>query len=58
MWVHIPKLDLIYFHRYVKEFVILFNGMFISMDDKCKVAMGEPGTPIAAVARGKEVWKY
>lgn len=26
-----------------------------SMDDKCKVPVGEPGCPIAAVGRGKQV---
>lgn len=28
---------------------------FISQDDKCKVDVGEPGCPVAAVDRGKKV---
>ena len=27
----------------------------VSADAKCKVSIGEPGTPIAAVTRGKRV---
>ena len=28
---------------------------FLSVDDKCKVDLGEPGFPIAAVERGRKV---
>ena len=31
------------------------NFAFVSADAKCKVQVGEPGYPIAAVARGKRV---
>ena len=31
------------------------NIAFFSADTKCKVAIGEPGYPIAAVTRGKKV---
>lgn len=45
------------FGRYIKEFAVKFKehtAMF-SLDDKCKVNVGEPNYPIAAVARGKQV---
>ena len=28
---------------------------FLSLDDKCKLSLGEPGYPLAAVSRGKKV---
>ena len=31
------------------------NVVIVSADAKCKVSIGEPGTPIAAVTRGKRV---
>ena len=43
------------YFRYVKEYAIRYGAKFVSMDDKCKVNIGEPGHPVAAVARGKQV---
>ena len=31
------------------------NTVMVSADAKCKVSVGEPGFPIAAVSRGKQV---
>lgn len=31
------------------------NSVVLSLDDKCKVNIGEPGTPVAAVSRGRRV---
>ena len=31
------------------------DTVFLSVDDKCKVPVGEPGFPVAAVSRGKKV---
>lgn len=52
--------DLLYallIHRYMKEFAIKHreNVDFYSCDDKCKISIGEPGLPIAAVDRGRKV---
>ena len=43
--------------RYMREFAIMFRdvSIFISMDDKHRINVGEPDFPIAAVERGKEV---
>ena len=43
--------------RYMKEYACLHreNVAMLSLDDKCKVNVGEPGTPVAAVGRGKRV---
>ena len=43
--------------RYEKEFAIKFKGNtdFIAMDDKHTCKVGEPGFPVAAVERGKQV---
>lgn len=45
--------------RYMKEFVTRNkeNAVMLSVDDKCKISVGEPGTPVAAVSRGKQVSK-
>lgn len=41
----------------MKDYAMVYKDCvkFLSMDDKCKVDMGEPGFPIAAVSRGKQV---
>ena len=43
--------------RYEKEMAIKFRShtAFVSMDDKHKVPVGEPGYPVACVERGKKV---
>lgn len=43
--------------RYLKEFVVKFRGQatMVCMDDKHTMKIGEPGYPIAAVERGREV---
>ena len=43
--------------RYEKEFAIKYKKYadFIAMDDKHTCKVGEPGLPVAAVERGKEV---
>ncbi|XP_070571401.1 uncharacterized protein [Ptychodera flava] len=43
--------------RYEKEMAIRFreNATFVTMDDKHKIKVGEPGHPVAAVERGKQV---
>lgn len=43
--------------RYEKEFSIKFKEhlVFVSMDDKHTVKVGEPNCPVAAVERGKQV---
>ncbi|XP_070556692.1 uncharacterized protein [Ptychodera flava] len=45
-----------YFH-YLKEMAIKFRDYvsFLCLDDKHKVKVGEPGVPVAAVERGKQV---
>ena len=44
-------------YRYEKEFAIKFKDQatFVSLDDKHTVKVGEPGHPVAAVERGKQV---
>lgn len=41
----------------MKDYALIYKSdvKFLSMDDKCKVDVGEPGFPIAAVSRGKQV---
>lgn len=34
------------------------STLMFSMDDKCKVPLGKPGHPVAAVARGKQVSEF
>ncbi len=43
--------------RYLREFAILYQSYvtFVSQDDKHNIKVGEPGLPIAAVDRGKQV---
>ena len=44
-------------YRYMREYAILVREfcLFISIDDKHKIPVGEPNFPIAAVERGKRV---
>ena len=43
--------------KYSKELAIRFSNycLFVSTNDKCKIKIGEPNFPVAAVARGKRV---
>lgn len=43
--------------KYVKQFAIMFRGhvTMAFLDDKHNIKVGEPGFPVAAVDRGKEV---
>ena len=43
--------------RYVREYAVLFrdSSLFLCLDDKHRVKVGEPGTPVAAAERGKQV---
>lgn len=43
--------------KYVKTFAVKYKdySAMICMDDKCHIAVGEPGTPLAAVNRGEKV---
>lgn len=43
--------------RYQREFAVKFrhNSIFISIDDKHRIKVGEPGYPVAATNRGREV---
>ena len=43
--------------KYAKQLVIKFSDhcAFISIDDECKIKVGEPNCPVAAVAHGKRV---
>ena len=43
--------------KYAKKLAIKFSELceFISINDKCKIKVGEPIFPVAAVARGKQV---
>ena len=45
------------YFRYQKEMAIQFRryAWFVSQDDKHKIKVGEPGTPLAAIERGKQV---
>ena len=44
-------------YRYMREFSIKFKALctFVSSDDKHKVKVGDPGFPLAAAERGKQV---
>jgi len=46
--------------RYLREFAIKFKdlSLLISMDDKHKIKVGEPGYPVAATERGKYTYMY
>ena len=43
--------------RYMREFAILFRNlsMFVSLDDKHRIKVGEPNYPVAAAERGRRV---
>jgi hypothetical protein len=43
--------------RYEREFAVKFHNFakFICIDDKHRVKVGEPGLPVAATERGREV---
>lgn len=43
--------------RYIHEYAVLLrdSSLFFCMDDKHRVKVGEPGTPVAAAERGKQV---
>ena len=43
--------------RYVREYAVLFrdSSLFLCLDDKHRIKVGEPGTPVAAAERGKQV---
>ena len=43
--------------RYMREYAILFHrfSVFACLDDKHKVKVGEPGFPVAAAERGRQV---
>ena len=43
----------------MKDMAVKFHDFtdFFCQDDKCKIDVGDPGNPIAAVERGKQV-KY
>ena len=43
--------------RYIREFAIMFRDQahFVCMDDKHRVKIGEPGVPVAAAERGRQV---
>jgi hypothetical protein len=43
--------------RYMREYAVLNRNisLFVSLDDKHKVKVGEPGNPVAAVERGRRV---
>lgn len=44
-------------YRYLREFAVRYRdvSIFVSVDDKHRIKVGEPGFPLAAVERGKEV---
>lgn len=44
-------------YRYEREFAIRYREFttFVSQDDKHTIKVGEPGYPVAAVERGKQV---
>lgn len=46
-----------YYYRYFKEMAVHYREYVhvFCCDDKCKVGVGAPGLPIAAVDRGKRV---
>ena len=44
-------------YKYSRQLAVMFNEYtaFISTDDKCKIKIGEPNFPVAAVSRGEQV---
>ena len=42
-------------YRYLREFAVMYRdvSVFVSVDDKHRIKVGEPGFPLAAVERGK-----
>ena len=44
-------------YRYLREFAVMYRDIahFISIDDKHRIKVGEPGFLVAAVECGKEV---
>lgn len=44
-------------YRYMREYAIAFKDYcgFVSLDDKHKISIGEPGFPVAAAERGRRV---
>ena len=44
-------------YSFMKERALKYRDTtaMVSSDAKCKISVGEPGTPIAAVSRGKRV---
>ena len=43
--------------RYLKHGAVMFRdvSIFVSMDDKCNIPVGDPGKPMAVVERGRKV---
>jgi hypothetical protein len=43
--------------KYLREFCVKFQPFctFLSLDDKHQIKVGEPGYPVAAVERGRQV---
>ena len=43
--------------RYLREYAVLFrdSAVFLCLDDKHRVKVGEPGVPVAAAERGRQV---
>ena len=43
--------------RYIREFAIRFHDLaiFVSLDDKHRIKVGEPNYPVAAAERGRRV---
>lgn len=41
--------------RYLREYDVMFRdfSLFLCMDDKHRLKIGEPGVPVAAVQRGR-----
>ena len=56
MYVMWPAFILLH-RRYLKEYALMLkpHTLFLSLDDKAKISIGEPDFPIAAVTRGKQV---
>ena len=51
------KLLLLICFRYMREYALLFReeSLFISIDDKHKIKVGEPNCPVASAERGRRV---
>lgn len=47
----------LYLPRYMRELAAEHRSItcMLSLDDKCKVNVGEPNFPVAAVSRGRRV---